>query len=215
MMTVLPGDAYWDLPVCQFGLSIFWMNDHIRCTQISHRVDITADSFLQRESGNSKKKSNLLVKTWLVNDEPGFWTQVPLSAQVWDVSHSILRAFHSLWTRGPQSQTKWSCCWWGLEQYKLGQASVSRLKLIINSSKTDGMTPSWIFDVKAQDGQGNQTLPAESRLLIPEHTCTSWGYPSHLTQGLPGPSESLRTVSVAESGHMLHGTTCGWPELLD
>lgn len=93
MMTVLQGDAYWDLPVCQFGLSIFWMNDHIRCSQISHRVDVTTDSFLQRESGNSKKISNLLVKTWLVNDEHGFWTQCPhlpksgtLATQYWGPS---------------------------------------------------------------------------------------------------------------------------------
>lgn len=46
------------------------------------------------------------------------------------------------------------------------QTSLCLWRLIINSSKARPMAPIWVFNVTAQNGQGDQTLSAESRLLI-------------------------------------------------
>lgn len=109
-----------------------------------------------------------------------------LSAQAWDVNHSVPSFLHSLRTHCPQSQAKQSCCWHGLEQYKLW-VSIFPLRLIINSSKVGGLTSRWIFNVTAQDKWGNQILPAESRLSILEHTCACWGHLPHLAHGSQAP----------------------------
>ena len=87
-------------------------------------------------------------------------------------------------------------------------ASLCLWSLSMSSSKARVTAPTWICNVTAQNGQGDQTLPAESRLHTPQCTRTPTGAP-FTDPGAP------RTPW--EPQHSLHGWTtpcASWEQLM-
>lgn len=137
------------------------------------------------------------MKTWLVCGEAGFSTQSPICPNLAcpPLNTEVPPFFRVVW---PSMSGKVILL---LVRAGAKQTSPCLWRLIINSSKAGPMAPTWVFNVTAQNGQGDQTLPAESRLPILPRVPPSWAWGS---QDPWDPQHSLCgwTRSCASWGHL-------------